>query len=574
MATTKQFNKFKINTIINLVAAIIFSLLLFPVHFDISTLAFPLAVIYTGITVWLTYFVMIKKTDGTHYYKVIKLTEYLPYFLFICFIIRRAGKFGTFYWYDLISVICWFVIFIFSNITSRVLYPKRNAEIVKGWAVVPKQKKYIGLGKLAFEIVDWVDALVWVIFTFFLFQLFFMQLYEIPSESMVPTFLIKDRVVVTKMDCGPKFPLTDVGIPTIRKYNRGDTIVLRNPHYNIDRKSEVKSVYSQLIYMLSIMTVNLNKDENGDLIADPLVKRITGLPGEQLVMQDGILYRRTKNSDVFEPVELDNKFATWNLNAIAPKTKAKVQTFPFTGAQYDKMLDFEESRRNYDLTVASFQADEIVRKFNALSFEDSKNGKFTEPSMVEYELFRNIQTIALKLLSQDGGKEWFQKFMTSWISSKDNNRDIYSEANFKMNVMSKITFGQLVVRIAELYNSNVSVSQWNADKEFSDALQKADLLVWYIHALLDERNMPVFPSNDSYGNPKYIPENCYFMMGDNRFNSLDLRHSSTEFETALSKDDPYSVTYYSMMAPQYINKKYIVGKPVFRFWPLNRLGRV
>jgi len=34
------------------------------------------------------------------------------------------------------------------------------------------------------------------------------------------------------------------------------------------------------------------------------------------------------------------------------------------------------------------------------------------------------------------------------------------------------------------------------------------------------------------------------------------------------------VTYYSMMAPQYINKKYIVGKPVFRFWPLGRLGKV
>ena len=76
------------------------------------------------------------------------------------------------------------------------------------------------------------------------------------------------------------------------------------------------------------------------------------------------------------------------------------------------------------------------------------------------------------------------------------------------------------------------------------------------------------------GNPKYIPANCYFMMGDNRFNSLDLRHAYEHEEKALSSDDPLSVTYYSRMAPQYINKKYIVGKPVFRFWPLGRLGKV
>lgn len=574
MNTTKQFQNFKLHTIINLIAASLFTLLLIPVHFDISTIAFPLALIYTAITIWFSYFKMIRKTDGTHFYKVIKLTEYLPYLLFVCFVLRRAGKNGTPFWYDLITVLLWIVILVFSFISSRVLYPKRNAEVVKGWAVPPKPKKFIGMGKVAFEFIDWIDALIWAVFTFFIFQIFFVQLYEIPSESMVPTFLIKDRVLVTKFDCGPKFPLTDVGFPNIRKYKRGDTIVLRNPHYSLDRKAEVQSVYSQLVNMLTVMTVNLNKDENGELKADPLVKRITGLPGEQLVMQDGTLYRRTKNSDIFEPVEVDNKFATWNLNAIAPKAKAKVRTFPFTGAQYDQMLDFEEERRNYDLNIAAYQADELVRRFNNLSFEDSKNGKFTNPSMLEYSLFNNVQSIAVKLLGQEGGKDWFTTFMTSWIPAKDNSRDIYAESNFKLNVMAKITFGKMVVRIGELYNSSVSAQNWPNDEELYSYYENSELLTWYIQVLLDERNMPVFPANDNDGNPKYLPDNCYFMMGDNRFNSLDLRHSNEEFITQLTKDDPLSVNYVSMMQPQYINKKYIVGKPVFRFWPLNRVGKV
>jgi len=574
MTTTKQFNSFKRNTIINLCAAILFTLFLFPVHFDISTLAFPLAVIYTAITIWFSYFKMIRKTDGTHYYKVIKLTEYLPYFLFICFIIRRAGDYGTPFWYDVITVLLWFVMLVFSYITSRVLYPKRNAEIVKGWNVVPKQKKLIGLGKLAFEIVDWIDALVWAVFTMMIFQIFVLQLYEIPSESMVPTFLIKDRVFVSKVDCGPKFPLTDVGLPDFRTYKRGDTIVLRNPHYSMDRKSEVKSVSSQLIYMLSVMTVNLNKDENGEMKADPLVKRITGLPGEQLVMQDGTLYRRTKESDVFEPVDLDKKYATWNLNALRAKDRAKVQHFPFDNEEYEKMLNFEEERRNYDLDVAAFKANELARKFNNLAYKDNLVGKFDNPSMLEFVLFRNREQLTRNLMCQEGGAKWFEDFVTSWIPAKDNVRDYYAESNFKLNVMTKITFAQIVVKIAEFYSTGVSSSKWNSDLELASYYEEAELLHWYIQMLLDERNMPVFPANDSAGNPRYIPDNCYFMMGDNRFNSLDLRHSSEQEEAPLTLEDSLSVTYYSMIAPQYINKKYIIGKPIFRFWPLNRAGKV
>ena len=571
---TSDFKRLKLFIFIELAAAAIFTLLNLSFHADISLLAFPLSMIYLAVTCWFLLKKLVFDTDGTYIYAAIKLNEYLPYFLFITFIIRRAGKTGTPFIVDVLAVISWFVIFVLAFFNSRVLYPEKNIKIVQGWKIIPVERKFKGFAKVVYEFVDWIDAFFWSIFTVLIFQIFLMQLYEIPSESMVPTFLIKDRVFVSKIDCGPKFPLTEVGLPDFRKYKRGDTIVLRNPHYSMDRKSEVKTVTSQLIYMFSLMTINLNKDTDGELKADPLVKRITGLPGEQLVMQDGTLYRRTASSDVFEPVQLDSKYAVWNLNSVNPKLKSNIQHFPFNTEKYQQMLDYEEARRNYDLASAEFQAKELARQFYNLRVVNKDAGKFTAPELYEGILFRNRMEIFKNMYLQEGGAEWFEKFMTSWIPSKNDLRDYYSESNYRLNVMAKIIFGKMMVEYAKYYSDGFNQSQWDSQKVIKGLMDEIELHYWYVQNLLDSRNMPVFPANDAAGNPQYIPENCYFMIGDNRFNSLDLRHSYDYKETALAKTDPLSISYYSIMSPQYINKKYIIGKPVFRFWPLGRLGKV
>ena len=118
---TNQFKKYKIFTFINLGAAAIFSLMLLNFSLDISLAAFPIGIIYTAVAVYFS-IKMIFNTDGRLIYKVIKLTEYLPYVLFITFILRRAGKNGTPFFYDVITVILWFIIFVLSFLLNRFLH--------------------------------------------------------------------------------------------------------------------------------------------------------------------------------------------------------------------------------------------------------------------------------------------------------------------------------------------------------------------------------------------------------------------------------------------------------------------
>ena len=592
----KKSLRFSIYVYIELISAILFTLFSFSYHADISLLALPLAAIYTAITVYFCFFKVILKKDARCIPVILRLTQYLPFVLLFCFIIRRAGKLGLPYWYDLVTVIIWCFVFAFSLVLSWCMNEKRIVKITEKWNLPYKKKpKLHGVKWFLFEIVDWVDALVQAVFMVLLVQIFLMQLYVIPSESMVPTFLVKDRVFVTKLNCGPKFPLTEIGLNDFTKYKRGNVVVVRNPQYKIDRQSEIKTVTSQLVYMLTFMAVNMNTDEDGNLKYDPLVKRVCGLPGEQLVMQDGVLYRRTKDNDVFTPVTEDAKYACWDLSKLNSNILSKVETLPLSSyefnknrsnlsavvqsgaANYEAMINLEEKRRNYDLNSAAFRAKELVRSMQNLSFTSNTSASFKEPdSLNEYDLFKGMTFIdtARDIMNTSEGLEWFKSFMTSWIDGKDNQRDIYAESNYRLNVMTKMCYGELIVRSAQLIRSNISMSDISEDQVVNDVLQDVLMLDWYIRGLLDSRNMPVFPVNNELGQAQYIPEDCYFMMGDNRFNSLDFRHSNSTKEVALTNDDPLSLKYDSMMEPHYVNKRLIIGKPSYRFWPGNRRGLV
>ncbi len=93
---------------------------------------------------------------------------------------------------------------------------------------------------------------------------FLVQPFWIPSESMVPTIEVNDRVMVNKL--GMRF-----GEP-----KRGDIIVFRDP-----AAPEIDESVPELVIRSVLEAVGVRVRGHDDLI-----KRVIGLPGETLAIED------------------------------------------------------------------------------------------------------------------------------------------------------------------------------------------------------------------------------------------------------------------------------------------------
>jgi signal peptidase I len=115
-------------------------------------------------------------------------------------------------------------------------------------------------------IVEWVAVIAGAVILALVIKTFLFQAFYIPSESMVTTLEIGDRVLVNKLS----YRMGDI--------DRGDIVVFERPE----------------------------ADESNDGIED-LIKRVIGLPGDQLVIKDG---RITINGQLLNEPYLEPGVAT------------------------------------------------------------------------------------------------------------------------------------------------------------------------------------------------------------------------------------------------------------------------
>ncbi|MEL3905493.1 MAG: signal peptidase I [Treponema sp.] len=498
-----------------------------------------------------------------------KLFEYWPFAMIACFICSRAFVDNSPKVLDAVLAVLWFAIVILKQISAHYTKDRNLQKYFPQVQRIARKKK-----SLLIECLEWVDAAFYAVFFVLLVNIFVFQVYRIPSESMVPEFMIGDTVIGFKTAAGPALPLSSFKLPQWKEYKRGDIVILSNPNYPDTPQSRLKTFLSQLVYMLTLAQVNLNTDEYGRQKADPLVKRIAGMPGEKLMMVDGVLYARRAGESGFVPVEDDRQYAYWDLTALPQSDQRLIKDIKINAEELRIMETVEMRRKALDFTAASRQAESLVNRLSLL-----KNDQDTAPAgelvaPADYELialFSANDSVSRKILTTNGGLAWFRAFMTGWIpywqSSGAQQASLYEKRFAQLNALVKICFGKLIVRNIELFQTQATAEQFLNDEVRKTLLQEAQEYAFYL-AWTNQRNMNVYPS----GADEYIPENCYFMMGDNRFNSTDMRHRYVFKPEAVDVHDSAPVLFQSNSEPKYLPAEKILGTTVLRVYPFSRFG--
>lgn len=111
-------------------------------------------------------------------------------------------------------------------------------------------------------VVDYARQLFPIIFIVLVLRSFLAEPFRIPSSSMMPTLLVGDFILVNKFAYGIRLPVINTKIVEVGAPERGDVVVFRYPGMGPD-----------------------DPTAGADYI-----KRIVGLPGDQITFRDQMLY--------------------------------------------------------------------------------------------------------------------------------------------------------------------------------------------------------------------------------------------------------------------------------------------
>ena len=422
----------------------------------------------------------------------------------------------------------WWTLLLFIPVINLIMFPIIWVETLRSFGRRSTLDTFLGVVTLGFyiyyinytqdvqhiadrslkpsnAIADTVGSLLFAVIVATFVHTYFIQPFVIPSSSLEKSLLIGDFLFVSKQNYGARTPMTTVAAPMVH-----DTLPIiktksylswpQLPYYRFPGFEKIKN--NDIVVFNwprdTLFHMYLPADKRYDKPIDKktnYVKRCVGIPGDSLEIKDGIVFINGKELILPERAK--------------PQYSYKITIDPKSTTDFDAVFRDLKITDGYRFETA--QRDTLT--INALTFENAEKLKTVS----------GITSIKRKI--RKGRENGI--FPSQHHDGADENKVAWSGDNY----------GPIYIP--------------QAGKTV--ALTKESLPFYKIIINEYERNKLKVVGNDIYINDKIattytFKQNYYWMMGDNRHNSLDARYFG------------------------YTPEDHIVGKPIFIWMSIDSNG--
>ena len=412
----------------------------------------------------------------------------------------------------------WYTVLFFVPIVNLIMFPVVWVETLRSFGKNSTLDTFLGVATFGLYIyyvnytqelhyisdrslkpknttADTISSLLFAVVVATIVHTYFIQPYTIPSSSLEKSLLIGDFLFVSKMNYGARVPMTTVAAPMVHDtlpfvHTKSYSFLPQLPYFRFPGFEKIKN--NDIVVFNwprdTLFNMYLPADKRYDKPIDKktnYVKRCVGIPGDSLQIKNGIVFINGKE-------------------LILPERARPQYSYKVT---YDGKtpIDFEYLMKDLNVTDGAGFRDEKrdTLYINALTFDGAKRLK-NVPGITSV-------TRVIRKGPEDGIFPDFQDGKPSKTNnwSADNFGPIYIPQAVKTVALNK--------KSLPLYKIIITEYEGNKLKVVGD-----DIFI-----------------NDQKVTTYTFKQNYYWMMGDNRHNSLDARYFG------------------------YTPEDHIVGKPIF-----------
>ncbi|MBL7836693.1 MAG: signal peptidase I [Bacteroidetes bacterium] len=476
---------------------------------------------------------------------ILPVSDVIIWFSLVIDMMESFGKFK--FWEQVLGVIVPFFMYPFMAFDKKVTYLGKARD-------VEFRKKYRSTKRGSDR--EWADAIFFALVVAYMIRTFQFEPYKIPTSSMEDSMLVGDFLVVSKMHYGARFPNTPLAFPLVHQDIFGAKAyseAIELPYMrlwgpqNIKRNDPV--VFNVPFDLLDNTPRPPDKMQN-------YVKRCVGVPGDEIKIVDGTLY--VNGEKAYQAPGILHKYV------LKFEKEIEVPTYEALTKEYDIYDIIRFDARTLIVSVTQKDLETLKSDYKVASVHPLKSpetGNYFCPDGVDFNAIILVKE-GQKMADND-----FKQLGVVYLQPLDDrnflvmmDEKFIKKENF--SVIGKIDTIKSKRQLEATYNAfplDMKAFPWNKDFYGPVYLPKrgqtieitAQNFSYYERAIKLYEDNPSFEliDNQPHINGQPIKTytfkmDYYWMMGDNRDNSLDSRFWG------------------------YVPENFILGKPLFVFFSI------